>query len=632
MASLGSCLRPSHVHLTRTAPSLQKLLASSTSLSLSQGSPLQASPSPFCISRAVSSSMSSSAIGFRKQRDVIAHSNEGIVEEKTSYVEKPSRASSKSLGDNNHPWEEWVLLLQKVQEQGYQRPVSDNGRISVPGEGPYDSYSELKHALLNFARDRDDMFVELPKEHLQVIAAAGCPDIERKSVNSAKRLRVHAQIDEAPVCTPCGFRKSCPRAFGAASGSHIPSTQEVVRLILAYAMRVKNPEAEAVTSAVQDACRAILSTLLEFSNKPRDPSLPRAALPIDLPKKPRSDDYESRRDSYGSGGLQRRSWEDRRPSSGGARSAYEALPGDWRCPGCNFNNFARNAECRSCGGDRPAGIKGRERGSYGGNRQTQGYKEQGSQGREWSPRDREGGFQSRGERDDRGGPARRGGEEWDRRPSRDSPGRDEREPMDNERRWGLRSSEREPERRESNPYPARRQPSPGRDRRDSFRDRDDDFEEEEEWKRRAVQSNDDGFDRKPPQVAGRGVGRGGGGGSWSDSSNRSRYSSEREDEGRRSFSGFRGQSSRGRTETGRGGYSVDRSQRRSDDSSGYGESSRFSREGTPRGRSSRGASRGGPRNMGSRSYSTSSWSNEKGPEETKKGPTRDFWDDYAEGV
>jgi len=40
----------------------------------------------------------------------------------------------------------------------------------------------------------------LPVGDVQAVVEGGCPNILRKVVNSAKRLRAHLQLDEGDVC------------------------------------------------------------------------------------------------------------------------------------------------------------------------------------------------------------------------------------------------------------------------------------------------------------------------------------------------------------------------------------------------------------------------------------------------
>jgi len=51
---------------------------------------------------------------------------------------------------------------------------------------------------------------------------------------------------------------------------------------------------------------------------------------------------------------------------GGGATNVQRKPGDWNCPGCGDHQFARNTECRKCGGPRPAGGGGVMGGKGGG--------------------------------------------------------------------------------------------------------------------------------------------------------------------------------------------------------------------------------------------------------------------------
>ena len=47
---------------------------------------------------------------------------------------------------------------------------------------------------------------------------------------------------------------------------------------------------------------------------------------------------------------------------GGGGGGGTTRPGDWKCQGCNFHNFASRAQCLRCKGPKPGGRKGRRRG------------------------------------------------------------------------------------------------------------------------------------------------------------------------------------------------------------------------------------------------------------------------------
>ncbi|KAG0503640.1 hypothetical protein HPP92_003712, partial [Vanilla planifolia] len=49
----------------------------------------------------------------------------------------------------------------------------------------------------------------LPKEDIRAVVESGCPNLFRKAVNSAKRLRAFLRIDEADLWLP----QFCPQCL-----------------------------------------------------------------------------------------------------------------------------------------------------------------------------------------------------------------------------------------------------------------------------------------------------------------------------------------------------------------------------------------------------------------------------------
>merc|ERR1712151_905816 len=78
-------------------------------------------------------------------------------------------------------------------------------------------------------------------------------------------------------------------------------------------------------------------------------------------KRPRTEDEKpswEKKDDW----KKEESWDkDNKDSSWGSDKKAEswdknqkpARPGDWACPSCGFNNFAKNTECKKCGGPKP---------------------------------------------------------------------------------------------------------------------------------------------------------------------------------------------------------------------------------------------------------------------------------------
>ncbi|KAJ3413721.1 hypothetical protein HDV05_007624 [Chytridiales sp. JEL 0842] len=84
----------------------------------------------------------------------------------------------------------------------------------------------------------------------------------------------------------------------------------------------------------------------------------------------RGDRYESR-GGYGGGD---------RGGRGGGRGGFGGSDGDWSCPSCNNNNFARRTECFKCNTPKPGGSGGGGGGGGGGYSGGGGYGDGGRQG------------------------------------------------------------------------------------------------------------------------------------------------------------------------------------------------------------------------------------------------------------
>uniref|UniRef100_A0A7I4B7V4 RanBP2-type domain-containing protein n=1 Tax=Physcomitrium patens TaxID=3218 RepID=A0A7I4B7V4_PHYPA len=231
-------------------------------------------------------------------------------------------------GENLHPWSEWNKYLNMLEAGGhfiFETETHDK-RPMVRQE---DDLGKIKRASMAFARNRDDIINVLSPELLREIAEFGCPSTDRKVVNAGKRLRVSLDIDEASVCKPCDIRNACERAYNKPSNNDAAATQDVVRLLVAYASLAKSPS-RSLPAEVESAAKELLSEVIKASETPRDPSLP---LPTPRAVNPPPQEKKIRRNSY--------------------TDNIDMKPGDWKCPECSFINFSRNKECRECQERRP---------------------------------------------------------------------------------------------------------------------------------------------------------------------------------------------------------------------------------------------------------------------------------------
>ncbi|KAL4302912.1 hypothetical protein GQ457_10G027340 [Hibiscus cannabinus] len=225
----------------------------------------------------------------------------------------------------SHPWQEWVDLMECLLRRGY---FDADGNPFENGELGSKEANSIRTACLNFARDRFSLVRYLSRKDIQVIVGCGCPSLDRKVVNSGKRLRAHVGIDEGNVCSSCNLRGNCDRAYVKAREDEGGRTVDVMRILLTYGLdpvtgSVENKPCQ--NKLVKESVRGLLKEMVDYGSEDQQADIPNAA--------------PSRRDASG---------QDHSTTQGHIKVPMK--PGDWLCPKCDFLNFARNIKCLRCDG------------------------------------------------------------------------------------------------------------------------------------------------------------------------------------------------------------------------------------------------------------------------------------------
>ncbi|KAL5721836.1 hypothetical protein ACHQM5_005431 [Ranunculus cassubicifolius] len=258
----------------------------------------------------------------------------------SSYTTTTSTASiDESKAVCSHPWPEWVEFLGKLKKLGFiknENEEEDEEESDGDGVRRY-SKKELytwNHACLDFARERFDIFKSLSTEHIQAVVECGCPNLDRKPVNSAKRLRATLGIDEGDVCSACKLREDCDRAYGILKDNEATArTVDIMRMLLFYALDplvLYGGEKPDGRERIEVSARKLLSELSDLSETIPDPSLPKPA--VNPPRQMKE------------------------KTMGSESQNVEMKRGDWICTKCNFMNFARNLRCLECKTEGPQRI------------------------------------------------------------------------------------------------------------------------------------------------------------------------------------------------------------------------------------------------------------------------------------
>ncbi|WCJ42079.1 zinc finger (Ran-binding) family protein [Euphorbia peplus] len=243
-----------------------------------------------------------------------------------------------------HPWPEWVSFVDRLKSKGYFSPKGGDFTGNV-----YRDMNILKDPCLSFARDRYDLFKSLSVDDIQNVVNSGCPNLLRKAVNSAKRLRVYLRLDEGDVCGTCNLRGSCDRAYVLLKDNEADArTVDIVRILMFYALDplvIAGGQKPPGRDVVEAAVKKLLSDLIELSQTTPDPPVQRPAAEAVRKKEKESKPVGGKWASEHDLSIDDKLSQD-----------VEMKRGDWMCPKCNFMNFSRNKRCLKCREDGPTKL------------------------------------------------------------------------------------------------------------------------------------------------------------------------------------------------------------------------------------------------------------------------------------
>lgn len=239
-----------------------------------------------------------------------------IQQQPSNFIEQEEQEIP-ALDHISHPWPEWLQLINCLHHKGHFN--NQDGTV-------FKDSNVIRTASLNFGRDHSHILRFLSRKDIGVTVALGCPSLDRKVVNSGKRLRAYVGIDEGNVCSSCNLRGDCERAFVKAREEEGGRTVDVMRIILTYGLEpiigsVENKPC--LTKMVEESVRRLLKEIVEHSTKEENSNLP------------------------DSGEVVIRHVHSNHQHKGKIDDPM-VKQGDWICPKCNFMNFARNIRCLRC--------------------------------------------------------------------------------------------------------------------------------------------------------------------------------------------------------------------------------------------------------------------------------------------
>ncbi|KAG6517589.1 hypothetical protein ZIOFF_020985 [Zingiber officinale] len=281
-------------------------------------------------------------LGFvRQELQSIDHRSSPLPNEPQEHSVHRPRSDVVTEVEVSHPWPEWVHFMELLFRKGYL----DRSNVQVL-HGSSCSFSaskdsnSIRTACLNFARDRLDIVRQvlyLSRRDIYIIGQCGCPSLDRKVVNSGKRMRAHVGIQEGDVCSSCSLRGNCDRAYVKAREEEVGRTVDLMRILLTYGLdiitgSVENPAC--LNKTVHESVKKLLNEMVEFGSKDANSnSLICNFLNFAKNMKCLHCNGESQE-------RFKRLQED--------ENHLPLKKGDWICEKCNFLNFAKNTKCLQC--------------------------------------------------------------------------------------------------------------------------------------------------------------------------------------------------------------------------------------------------------------------------------------------
>ncbi|CAL5400036.1 unnamed protein product [Camellia sinensis] len=234
----------------------------------------------------------------------------------------------------SHPWPEWVELMEQLCKNGYFEGI---GNPYLKGELDVKDANRIRTACLNFARDRFDLMRYFSRKDIQLIVGSGCLVIDRKVINSGKRLRAHMGIDEGNVCSSCILRGKCDRAYVMARDGEDGRTVDVMRILLTYGLDPVTHVVEnkpCLNNFVKESVRRLLKVMVDHSMKELNSDPPTATITKWDPSMQESSVHQVQ-----------------------GHISVSMKQGDWICSKCKFNNFAQKTKCLHCDGLFPERLR-----------------------------------------------------------------------------------------------------------------------------------------------------------------------------------------------------------------------------------------------------------------------------------
>ncbi|MCO5601534.1 hypothetical protein L7F22_055656 [Adiantum nelumboides] len=236
--------------------------------------------------------------------------------------------ASGAIGQGTHPWPEWTHFIKHLRSLPSLKDLVQ--ACDVHGVSPADVSTSIKRTLANFSQAYDYIFNALSVTHLRTLTDYGCPNDERRTVASFKRLKDH-------------FRKQEKKCIASSNlNSANPRLSDVMRLLYVIAELAQK---DGPPDNLKRSVLHLLEEITKLTSTPKDGHIDRSKTSSNSSAVLQT---ASRKKSYcvhAELGLQ--------GSSSSSESESLAGSSNWECPRCSHYNHESKNACVQCNFQRP---------------------------------------------------------------------------------------------------------------------------------------------------------------------------------------------------------------------------------------------------------------------------------------
>ncbi|CAN6444656.1 unnamed protein product [Victoria cruziana] len=151
-------------------------------------------------------------------------------------------ASAVASADDFSP--ELISFVERLIEEGHMQKANflKDGKLEVNSLCSSYARNFVRSAAEQFAREHQEVAKWLSGSELKKVALVGCPQIDRSTAFSAKRLRSFFEIQENTVCEACQLKDLCGfKNMGVQTEENL-NLVSALRVLTIYALKTAHPQ------------------------------------------------------------------------------------------------------------------------------------------------------------------------------------------------------------------------------------------------------------------------------------------------------------------------------------------------------------------------------------------------------